>query len=110
MAKKARLATDAWGHVDDDIRDVLSPLEERFAREFPGHPDRTWWINRLVRHILLAEPMVQEYAECFRGLTKEGIDEVVDSFALANCVTRERLVEAVTAAVAADSPSTSAVG
>ena len=110
VEKKARLATDAWGHVDDDIRDVMGPLEARFNREFPSHPNPQWWVNRLVRHILLAEPMVPEYAECFRGLTREGIDAVMRSFELAACVRRERLIDLVQAAIAADQPAGRAAG
>ena len=105
LAKKARLATDAWGHTDDAIRDVMAPLEQRFAAEFPSHPNPQWWLNRLVRHILLAEPLVPEYAESFRGLTREGIDEVMSSFDLASCIRRDRLIELVKAAIAADNPT-----
>jgi hypothetical protein len=104
--KKARLATDAWGHVDDDIRDVLDPLEARFLREFPDYPNPKWLVNRLVRHILFAEPMVTEWAESFRGLDRDGVDRVVASFALENCIRRERLIEIVRAAINADRPVT----
>lgn len=108
MAKKARLATDAWGHVDDGVREVLRPLRERFAAEFPEHPDADWLVNRLVRHILFAEPLVTEWAECFRGLTRADIERVMRSFALSNCVTRDRLVAAVRTAIAADTTALSA--
>jgi endoglucanase len=110
LTKKARLATDAWGHVDDEVRDVLDPLKDRFATEFPDHPDAEWLVNRLVRHILFAEPMVKEWAECFKGLSKDGLEEVLSSFELANCVTREPLVDAVKAAIAADSASSRVIG
>lgn len=103
--KKARLATDAWGHVDDQIRDVMDPLEARFHREFPNHPNGEWLMNRLVRHILFSEPMVAEWAECFRGLDQAGIDQVMSSFELASCVSRQRLVDIVKASIAADQPA-----
>ena len=106
--KKARLATDAWGHVDDDIRDVLDPIEARFQREFPDAPNGGWLINRLVRHILFSEPMVGEWAEAFRGLDRDGVDRVARSFELASCVRRERLIEIVQAAIAADRPAAGA--
>lgn len=108
--KKARLATDAWGHVDDQIRDVLDPLEARFHAEFPNHPNGPWLINRLVRHILFSEPMVEEWAESFRGLDRDGIDRVMRSFEVGACVPRQGLIEIVKAAIAADQPAESAIG
>jgi hypothetical protein len=110
LEKKARLATDAWGHTDDQIRDVLAPLEARFKAEYPELPETTWWVNRLVRHILFAEPLVREYAECFRGVTRADIDEIMSSFELANCIRRQPLLDALRAAIAADTPSEQAVG
>jgi hypothetical protein len=109
LEKKARLATDAWGHTDDKVRDVLAPLEARLEAEYPDLPDRQWWVNRLVRHILFAEPLVREYAECFRGATHTDIDEIMSSFELANCVRRQPLFDALRAAIAADAPSEQAV-
>jgi hypothetical protein len=54
---------------------------------------------------LLGEPLVREYAECFRGLKASEIDEVMSSFAVENCVPREPLVELVHSAIAADTPA-----
>ncbi len=102
LDKKARLATDAWGHVDDGIRDIMDPLQARFASEFPDHPNPAWFVNRLVRHILLAEPLVPEYAECFRGLSRDGIDEVMASFKLSACLVRQPLATILSQASAAD--------
>lgn len=110
LEKKARLATDAWGHTDDEIRDVLEPLHARFRSEYPDHPDPTWWVNRLVRHILLAEPMVPEYVECFRGVTRADIDEIMSSFELAKCTRRQPLLDALSTAIAADTSSKEVVG
>jgi hypothetical protein len=102
LEKKARLATDAWGHVDDQIQDVMAPIVARFSREFPEHDNPAWWLNRLVRHILLAEPMVAEYAECFRGMSRADIDSLMSSFELASCLRRQRLGDTMRAAIAAD--------
>src|SRR5262245_8081957 len=104
QAKKARLATDAWGD-EREIRDVIDPLTTLVRREFPDHPNPDGWVNRLVRQILLGEPLVREYAECFRGLTASEIDEVMNSFAVENCLPREPLVELVHSAIAADMPA-----
>ena len=44
----------------------------------------------LVRHILLAQAMLPEYAERFRGLSDDELDALADSFP-ASCVPRSRL-------------------
>lgn len=95
LEKKQRLGTDSWGGSDAHTRDVLDPIEALFAREFPDFDPYPWgarqWVNVLVRHILLAEPLVDEYARCFAGLSADGAAELARSFAFDRCVERERL-------------------
>ena len=95
IEKKARLGVDAWGGTDAEIRDVMEPLERLFEREFPDYAPFPFGSQReielLVRNILLAEPMLQEYGELFRGMTEEEIDGMMRSFSFENCVKRERL-------------------
>lgn len=95
LEKKNRLGTDSWGGNDAHTRDVLDPIEALFAREFPDFDPYPWgarqWVNVLVRHILLAEPLVDEYARCFQGLTVDGAAELARSFAFDRCIERERL-------------------
>ena len=101
VEKKARLGVDAWGSVDRDIRHVKAPLEELFAKEYPDyHPfpfGRNWTINVLVRHILLAEPLVPEFAACFEGASESDIDELMQSFRFENCARREELATILSA-------------
>ena len=47
----------------------------------------------LVRNILLAEPMLPEYGELFRGMNAGEIDEMMRSFSFENCVQRTELAE-----------------
>ena len=47
----------------------------------------------MVRNILLAEPMLQEYGELFRGMNETEIDEMMRSFRFENCVPREELAD-----------------
>lgn len=95
LEKKNRLGTDSWGGNDAGTRDVLDPIEALFAREFPDFDPYPWgarqWVNTLVRHILLAEPLVDEYARCFEGLSADGAAELARSFSFDRCVERERL-------------------
>ena len=41
-----------------------------------------------MRHVLLAQAMLPEYAERFRGLDDDELDALADSFRLASCVPR----------------------
>ena len=95
LDKKTRLGTDSWGGSEAEIRHVLEPLEQLVATEYPDFDPFPWgtkpWLNVLVRHILLAEPLVDEYAECFRGLDADGAAELARSFRFDRCVERERL-------------------
>jgi hypothetical protein len=97
LAKKARLGADSWGSVDTGIRHVMEPVEKLFAEEFPDFEPYPWnkqrWIQGLLRHIMLAEPLVDDFAACFRGVTPEQAEELADSFRVDRCVRREPLLE-----------------
>ncbi|RZU16251.1 aryl-phospho-beta-D-glucosidase BglC (GH1 family) [Kribbella rubisoli] len=111
LAKKARLGVDAWGSVDTGVRQLLDPIEQTFDTEFPDFDPlpfgRRQWIATLVRHIMLAEPLVEDFARSFAGLGVEQVQELADSFRLDRCLTRDRLATAVRAPEI--DPSTSAL-
>jgi len=93
--KKARLGVDSWGGIDTHIRHIMGPLEQTFAQEFPNFdpfPFGTQWhLRRLVRHILLTEPLLDEFGALFKGMTETEIDEMMQSFRFENCVRRTEL-------------------
>ncbi|WP_448059526.1 glycoside hydrolase family 5 protein [Cellulomonas hominis] len=95
LAAKARLGVDSWGGSDAGIRDVIAPIEELMTREFPDYAPYPWGrqphIALLVRHILLAEPLVRDYAECFRGVGAGEARELADAFRFDRCVERTGL-------------------
>lgn len=95
LEKKARLGVDAWGGVDAEIRHVMEPLERLFAEEYPDYHPFPFGTQReielLVRNILLAEPMLPEYAELFRGMEEAEIDDLMRSFRFENCLRRTEL-------------------
>jgi endoglucanase len=95
LEKKARLGVDAWGGTDAGVRHVMAPLEELFADEYPNYKPFPFGAEReielLVRNILLAEPMLPEYGELFRGMDEGEIDAMMRSFSFENCVKREEL-------------------
>jgi aryl-phospho-beta-D-glucosidase BglC (GH1 family) len=94
LEKKARLGVDA-ATQDTHIRQIMQPLEETFAREFPNYNPfpfgATWMIRRLVRYILLAEPLLEEYAALFKGMSQSEIDEMMQSFQFKQCVQHTEL-------------------
>jgi len=104
LDKKARLGVDAWGSLDTGVRHILDPIEETFRREFPDFDPFPFgqrsWIHTLVRHILLAEPMAEDFARCFNGLSGDQAAALAESFAFERCVRRERLCEILRQAAA----------
>lgn len=102
--KKERLGSDTWGTLDSGIQHIMKPLEDTFAEEFSDYDPfpfgKQWMINRLVRHILLAEPMARQFAERFEGLDAAAIDELAASFAFEQCVRRKPLARVLSDAVA----------
>ncbi|WP_328583608.1 glycoside hydrolase family 5 protein [Streptomyces sp. NBC_00370] len=97
LEKKARLGVDVWGGVDTGVRHILDPLEATVAEEFPDFDPLPFgpqqWIHVLVRHILLAEPMVDDYARCFAGLDADQMRALADCFAVDRCTVRSPLVD-----------------
>ncbi|MFI5799939.1 glycoside hydrolase family 5 protein [Streptomyces sp. NPDC051677] len=99
MAKKHRLGAEAWGSPEGVIRELAKPLEQLVNDEFPGFSGRPFntrqWIDVLLRHILLSQPLVQEYAGLFHGLGDDDVIALADSFALEQCVQRDRLLDSL---------------
>jgi hypothetical protein len=97
LEKKARLGVDAWGARDQGVRHILEPIERTFAEEFPKYQPFPFGarrhIDQLVRHVLLAEPLVEEFAGLFRDVTMDDIDALMQSFWFENCARRSRLAE-----------------
>lgn len=97
LAKKARLGVDAWGATDAGVRHIMQPIEDTFAKEFPEFNPfpfgRRSWVNVLVRHIMLAEPLVDEFGKCFAGVGVEEAGRLAESFGLSRCVQRKKLLE-----------------
>ena len=100
LAKKDSLGSDAWGSTDKNIRQVIKPLEDLFAKEFPGYnpyPKGTnGQIALIVRHILIAEALVPEYANLFKDLSEEQVIALAKSFSFENYVRRNRLEDIMT--------------
>jgi aryl-phospho-beta-D-glucosidase BglC (GH1 family) len=102
LEKKARLGVDSWGSTDAGLRTILEPIEQLFAEEFPSFAPYPWgarrWIHGHIRHVMLAEAMVDEYAGAFAGVTPQEAGDLADAFALDNARIRPRLADIIRAA------------
>ncbi|NUP03896.1 MAG: cellulase family glycosylhydrolase [Nonomuraea sp.] len=97
MDKKRRLGADRWGSTMEESADVLAPLHKLVETEFPAWEPYPWGAryqtDDLIRHILVAQALLPEYAELFRGLGDDELLALADSFALDQCVRREPLID-----------------
>jgi aryl-phospho-beta-D-glucosidase BglC (GH1 family) len=95
--KKRRLGADRWGSTMEEAGEVVGPLHTLVETEFPGWRPYPWGAryqtDDLIRHILIAQALLPEYAELFRGLDDSELLALADSFALAGCVRRQPLLD-----------------
>lgn len=100
LARKHRLAVDAWGADDTQVRQVYQPLINHILEEIPEQYQRLYpwpvWrlvdrISRLSKNILISEFLVQEWVDHFKGRTKEEIKDLAWSFSFENCLRRDTL-------------------
>jgi endoglucanase len=95
LVKKARLGADSWGGTDAHIRDVVDPLESLLATEFPQFDPYPWgaqkWAARILRHILISEALLPEFADRFRGISPAEARELAGSFRWESCARRTGL-------------------
>lgn len=100
LAKKHRLSVDAWGADTSKVQHVYQPLIDHVQQEVPEkyqnlYPFPVWKmadrVGRLARSILVAEYLVQEWAEHFRGKSEEEIDAIAKSFSYDQCIHRDGL-------------------
>jgi hypothetical protein len=97
LERKAVLGVDSWGGIDQGIRNLMDPVEQAFQEFFPQHnpfPFGTQWqINRVIRHILLAEPLLEDFYPLLQGLDFAAIDELMASFKFEQCAARQPLCQ-----------------
>ena len=95
LEKKQRLGADSWGGVETGIREVVEPIDAMLAREFPDYDPYPNGAKRearlLVRHILIAEALLDEYGKAFEGLSEDEVVELAKSFNLERAKRRTRL-------------------
>ncbi|UKZ79189.1 hypothetical protein TrVFT333_006939 [Trichoderma virens FT-333] len=104
LDKKLELGLDRWGR-DENIaveKSIYKPIKDHFRAVIPEHLQRavypkTWdvgdYIDRVLRDMLLSQYLTYEFAEYFKDLSFEELDELAGSFKLENMVVRNELVE-----------------
>lgn len=94
---KNRLGVDAWGGVEENVHEVMDPLKTLFEQNFPDYAPfpfgARWQINRLVRHILFSEPILEKTKTTLAGLDAIEIQNLMRGFQFQNCVLRTDLCE-----------------
>ncbi|WP_433438508.1 glycoside hydrolase family 5 protein [Nonomuraea sp. CA-141351] len=97
IVKKRRLGADRWGSTMEESADLLAPLHALIETETPGWDPYPWGAryqtDDLIRHILIAQALLPEYAELFRGLDDDELTALADSFLLEQCVRRRPLLD-----------------
>lgn len=100
LLRKDSLGADAWGSTDKNIRQAIAPLEEMLKKEFPAYDPypngRERELALLVRHILISEALLPEYCDLFKGLSKQQLISLAQSFRFENYVKRTRLENILT--------------
>ena len=93
-----RRRASAWTPGDrptQGVRHILEPIEQLFRDEFPDFEPYPWgarrWIHGHVRHVMLAEAMVGDFARAFAGVGPDDAERLADAFAFENCIIREPL-------------------
>ncbi|KAG6811579.1 hypothetical protein H0H92_006743 [Tricholoma furcatifolium] len=100
LARKHRLAVDAWGKDDTHVKHIYAPIEAliresvadaAYLKLYPPIWSLQERVTRVSRTILVAEFLVREWAEMFRGMDEDRLEELACSFRFENCEKREGL-------------------
>lgn len=77
-----------------------------FEQEFPDFQPFPWgarrWIHGHVRHVMLAEAMLGDFAAAFEGVTPDEAERLADSFGLGQCQIRKPLADLLRRAATGD--------
>lgn len=104
LERKHRLAVDAWGRDDTNVKHIYAPIvaliqdsvaDDKYLKLYPPLWSVEERVTRLSRTILVAEFLVREWAEKFRGLDEVALEDLAKSFRIENCEKREGLNKAL---------------
>jgi len=107
--KKQRLGADSWAGDTSQMEDVMGPLLTRLQNEFPRWDPYPFGpssqANLLVRHMLFAEPLTEEFAKAFSGASEEELVELGRSFEFSSCRIDEALADVLHEACTQQGPA-----
>jgi len=99
LRRKHWLAVDAWGKDDAKVKQIYAPISEHIRETVPEKYIKLYppiWsveerTTRLCRTMLVAEFLVQEWADHFLGKDFAELEEIAKSFSFENCQLRDGL-------------------
>lgn len=99
LLKKKKIGADNWGRdAADDVEQVFVELKKHVSSYIPEkyHSKLYPWslshyLDRVLRDILISQYLTYEYAEYFKDLSFEELDEMAASFKFENTQKREEL-------------------
>jgi hypothetical protein len=102
LQKKQKLGLDKWGRdTDPEIeKNVYEVVRKHFRDVIPEHLHNAiyphiWksdtYVDLVLRELLLSQYLTYEFAECFRGLSFEDLDELAASWKIENVEKRDTL-------------------
>lgn len=103
LQRKHRLAVDAWGKDDKDVKHIYEPIvqlikesvsDDSKLKLYPPLWSVEERVTRLSRTMLVAEFLVKEWAEKFRGMDEANLEKLAECFKFENCEKREGLNKA----------------
>lgn len=103
LERKRAMQLDAWGrYPSKEVEAVIYPLVEFIDRNLPTSKDQypTPWaterqIARLINNTWMSNCASDEFAELFRDMSMEDLDECAKGFAFENCMQRDGLNKAL---------------
>jgi hypothetical protein len=97
VEKKARFGADSWGSRDAGVKHLLEPIKETLRREFPTFQPFPFGVdnfaNTLVRNILFAEALGEDFRAAFAGVPASEAAALADAFGFSRCLRRARLID-----------------
>ncbi|ETN38863.1 uncharacterized protein HMPREF1541_06904 [Cyphellophora europaea CBS 101466] len=99
LEKKKQYQLDSWGkYPSKEVAEVVDPVisfidrvSPRATTIYPSTWDTRKHVERVLLQMYLAESFTPDYAELFRGKSKEDLEELAKSFSLDQCVKRDGL-------------------
>jgi aryl-phospho-beta-D-glucosidase BglC (GH1 family) len=102
LKKKQKLGLDRWGRdadleIEKNVYNVIKQhfrdvIPEQFHQAiYPQLWDLGRYVDRVLREMLLSQYLTYEFAECFRDLSFEDLDELAASFKFDNVEKRHEL-------------------